>query len=100
MKYVFLLSVLLLTSCATWIPAAAHKQDDRSYLLSTTGNSFASIEKMKIKLEKKANSICEEYGFEYIKKPNVTFGKQKDYSTGTTSSYKSVSTTIKCLVES
>ena len=86
----------MLTACATWIPAAAHKLDDGSYNLSTTGNSFASTEKMKVKLEKKANSLCGDSGFEYVKKPGLNLGSQKDYTTGMTSSFKVMSTQIKC----
>lgn len=98
MKYVFLLSTLSLVGCATWFPASVRLLDDGSYQLSATGNSFASMEKMKEKLEKKARSLCDESGFDYVKKPGVAFAQQKDYTTGLTSSYKTMSTNIKCVV--
>ena len=98
MKYILLISIFTMTGCATWIPASSKILDDGSYQLTTTGNSFASIDKMKEKLEKKAASLCGESGFEYVKKPGVDFAQQKDYTTGITTSYKTMSTNIKCVV--
>ena len=96
MKYFVLTAVLIFSGCATWIPPTVIELEEGTYRLSTTGNSFASREKMELKLEKKARSLCGESGFEYIKKPSVSWGEQKDYSTGMTVSYKVMSTTVKC----
>ena len=97
MKYLIL--ILTISGCATWIPAAVSELEDGSYQLSTTGNSFASMEKMKAKLEKKANSLCGTSGFEYVKKPGVNFAQQKDYTTGISTSYKTMTTNVKCIDE-
>lgn len=99
MKYALLLSALFLSGCAAWIPIDSHQQNDDSYQLSTTGNSFAPINKMQVKLEKKANSICNKSGFEYIKKPSITVKTQKNYSTGLDTSHKMMNITVKCLTK-
>lgn len=98
MKHIILSSTiaLTLTGCATWFPAAVQEMGDGVYKISATGNSFASQEKMKIKLVKKAESICKENGFDYVTEPKVDWKKQKDYSTGITTSYKVMNISIKC----
>lgn len=96
MKYYCLLAALLLTGCATWIPAAVKDLKDGTYVITTTGNSFASSKKMELKLAKRAQSVCKQQKVHYIVGPTHQWRDQKDYSTGMTISYQFMSIKIRC----
>ena len=96
MKYTPLLAVALLSGCATWFPAAVHELDDGSYKITATGNSFASIDKMKKKVEKKAKSLCEDNNVIYKQKASPKSHKDKDYVNGGYTRYTTVSAIVSC----
>lgn len=98
MKYLSLIPVALLSGCATWFPASVHETEEGIYTISAVGNSFASREGMKEKINKKAASVCEGKGYDRVVKEGTKWTKQKDYSTGLTSSYQTMSMTITCKV--
>lgn len=94
---IFIFILIALTSgCASWIPAAVHKLDNGVLQISTNGNVFAKEEKMRIKLEKKANKACNEKGYEYKDRGVIEWKKQKDYSTGITTSYQRLAIKVVC----
>lgn len=96
MKKVIVIFGFLMSGCATWFPAAVHEVEDGVYTITATGNSFASLENMKVKVDKKAGVVCGEKGFSYRKEHDTAWQQQKDYSTGMTTSYKQTSITVEC----
>ena len=96
MKKFLLISTIVMSGCAQWMPANVTDLENGMYEVSASGNSFASIESMKEKIEKKASKLCSNSGFEYVESPTLDWHKQTDYSTGITTSYKVMSSVIKC----
>lgn len=96
LKYLSVVLVIFLSDCATWFPASVHETEEGIFTISAVGNSFASREKMKVKINKKADSVCDGKGYERLVKEGTKWTKQKDYSTGVSSSYKTMSMTITC----
>lgn len=88
--------VVLLSGCATWFPAAVQEIEEGVYSISATGNSFASQEKMRLKVNKKAEAICQGKGYEKVEKESVKWAEQKDYVNNLTTSYQVMSMTITC----
>lgn len=96
MKYTSLISITLLSGCATWFPATVHEVEEGVFTISAVGNSFASLKEMKEKINKKASVVCAGKGYKRVVKAGTKWAKQKDYSTGLSSSYKTMSMTITC----
>mgnify|MGYP005667003195 CR=1 FL=1 len=96
MRALLLLSSAVFVGCATWFPAAVNEIEEGVYTLTTTGNSFASSEKMAQKLNRKADALCGEAGYTIREDANTTWGEQKDCSTGMTTNYQQMSMTIEC----
>ncbi len=96
MRVLVFFLVLIFSGCASWIPAAVNEIKPGVFEISTTGNSFASSEKMRKKLEDKASSLCGEKGFEITKQPSIEWKEQKDYSTGIKTSYQTMQMTVEC----
>lgn len=96
MKKLAPLSFIFFAGCATWFPAAVQEMEPGVYKITATGNSFASLEEMKAKVNKKAEEKCEGKGYQHVKDPGVDFKQQKDYTTGATSNYKQAHITITC----
>ena len=96
MKKLTLSLALALSGCATWFPAAVDEIEQGVYTITTTGNSFASQEKMRLKLNKKAESLCGDAGYSERKGASVDWHEQKDYNTGITSNYQQMKMTIEC----
>ncbi|WP_370980432.1 hypothetical protein [Agaribacterium sp. ZY112] len=82
--------------CATWIPAKSKDLGDGKYLITAAGNTFASIDKMKEKVIKKAEKQCSGNGFDYEKKPTAESHKNPDYVNGGYQYHTEVSTVIVC----
>ncbi len=96
MKLIVALLVLLSYGCASWIPPAIQRHDNGSITLSTSGNSFASKENMKAKLDKKAEKLCEGRGYTYIDRGTGGWGREPNYVTGSYNSYQTLKITIVC----
>lgn len=87
---------LTLAGCATWFPAAVTEVDEGVYAITATGGSFTSQEKLKAKVDKRAESLCKEKGYSYRQDATTDWKQQKDYSTGLTSNYQQMTATIEC----
>ncbi len=57
---------------------------------------FAKKEDMKSKLDKKAASLCDGKGFQYLDKGTGTIGQEPNYVTGSYQSYQRLEITIVC----
>lgn len=87
---------LTLSGCATWFPAAVKEVDEGVYTITATGGSFTSQQKLKAKIDKKAESLCEGKGYTHRKHAETDWKQQKDYSTGVTSNYQQMTATVEC----
>ena len=87
---------LTLSGCATWFPAAVNEVDEGVYTITATGGSFTSQQKLKAKIDKKAESLCEGKGYTHRKHAATDWKQQKDYSTGVTSNYQQMTATVEC----
>ena len=96
MKTLVLVSSVLFIGCATWFPAAVQEVEPGTYKITATGNSFASLDDMKSKVEKKAEQKCAGKGYEHVEKSKTDFKQQKDYNTGMTSNYKQTHIIVTC----
>ncbi|XPF95759.1 hypothetical protein ACM9HF_07000 [Colwellia sp. RE-S-Sl-9] len=96
MKYLSLMFIALLTGCAAWFPANVHEVEEGVFTISAVGNSFASRDKMKEKINKKADFLCSGKGYERLAREGTTWAKQKNYSTGHSTSYQTMLMTIRC----
>lgn len=96
MRFLLILFLLATGGCATWFPAAVKKIDEGVYTITATGNSFASQATMKRKIEKKAQTLCKESGYDITKDEAVEWLEQKNYSTGVSTTYQQMSMTVAC----
>ncbi|NRA43014.1 MAG: hypothetical protein HRU21_12010 [Pseudomonadales bacterium] len=96
MKYLYVVFMFTLSGCATWFPASVQEIEEGTYMISAFGNSFASQEGMSEKIHKKADSLCAGNGYEKVVAEDTKWTHQKDYSTGMTESFKTMSMTISC----
>lgn len=96
MRVIPICLALTLSGCATWFPAAVKEIDEGVYTITATGGSFTKRETLKAKLDKKAESLCQEKGYSHRKNAATDWKQQKDYSTGLTTNYQQVHITIEC----
>ena len=82
MRVIILFCIALLTSCAQWFPANYNELSPGVYQIAATGNSFASLKKLQLKIDKKATALCAPLGYSYPKKANFKVHKQQTYVNG------------------
>ena len=96
-KKIILVAILgSLSGCASWIPAKVNEISEGKYSIVATGNSFASIEKMKKKVTDRALKQCKGSSIEYEKEPHVKHHKSRDHVNGGYQYYKQVTAVISC----
>ena len=94
--YPIIVILILLSGCATWFPASVQEIEQGVFTISAIGNSFASREGMKEKINRKADSLCIDKGYEKLAKESVRWTKQRDYASGRTETFQTMSMTITC----
>jgi len=94
----FLVLCALPLGCANWLPASVHEIVPGEYEITTTGNSFISVESMKRKVERKAIKICGSAEYERIKRDRYQSHKSRVVTNGVqqTSYYFTYTLRIEC----
>ncbi|MFW1760963.1 hypothetical protein [Acinetobacter calcoaceticus] len=94
---IFATSTLSLTGCAQMIPAQATKLENGNYMIQTASNILGSNEAMENKVNKKAETVCDDKGFSEINNNHQTHSQQiYTAQVITTGTYKTFNKTIKC----
>jgi hypothetical protein len=83
MQKFLLMPLFFLTGCAQWLPANYSELESGTYALSATGNSFASVEQLQEKIDKKAAQLCAN-GYNFVEPAEITNHTQDTYMNGTT----------------
>lgn len=97
MKNLVLFVVVMLCGCTQMLPATSKLEAPGVYTVKAFGNSFANIDKLKEKVDKKAAKLCGESGFTYVD-GGLQVKQERTYNNGGTQSgsYKVFSKTVKC----
>ncbi|NRB39777.1 MAG: hypothetical protein HRU20_15140 [Pseudomonadales bacterium] len=91
--------VVLGTGCAQWLPAASHEIEPGVFKITATGNSFASTDDLRKKVEKKAAKVCGDQAYKKASKDKYQSHKQRTYTDSgyQTSHYFTYTTTVECV---
>lgn len=81
MKYILLLSFILLSGCAQMLPAHSEKLADGEYRVTSIGNVFAKQDTLQNNIEKKAEKLCPE-GYSFQETGGLTIDNQQTSAQG------------------